>query len=265
MSDLDLYYDEVNVGRSITCLLHSFRTEIPCVLLEPSPPFNLDIRFDNYDFSWLGIKDPNPLQIWDRLCFILSMSGILLFPNNVLNYRKEDENFVIITNYNKKINIHYKKINHFDEQETGWNYVYDYYDWKSGGRHEFEEIKDLDENFIKRIKFYSSERDQVSHYVKDLVGISYLSEEELEKIEVSHIYSRLKILQMLRENGILGNVVGYGPTGRPKYRKPVIEFRKRIIKPHYVPEISFKEVYEMKQKKGYTWKLLEKITQHTST
>ncbi len=265
MSDLDLYYDKINVGKTITCLLHSFRTETPCVLLEPSPPFNLDIRYDNYDFSWLGIDSPKPLQIWDRLCFLLSMSGILLFPNNVLNYRREEGTLVIVSNHNKRINVHYEKINVFDEQETGWSYVYDYYDWKSGGQHKFDEINDTDENFIKSIKFYSSERDMVGSHIKDLVGVSYLSEEELSSMETSHVYSRLKILQMLRTNGILGNVVGYGPTGRAKYRKPVIEFRKRIIKPDYIPEISFKDAYEMEQKRGYTWKLLEKITQHTST
>ncbi len=119
MSDLDLYYDKINVGKTITCLLHSFRTETPCVLLEPSPPFNLDIRYDNYDFSWLGIDSPKPLQIWDRLCFLLSMSGILLFPNNVLNYRREEGTLVIVSNHNKRINVHYEKINVFDEQETG--------------------------------------------------------------------------------------------------------------------------------------------------
>ena len=91
MSDLEIHYKELNIGKTLTCLLHSFRTETPCVLLEPTPPFKLDVQYNNYDFSWLGLDNPTPLQVWDRLCFLLSMSGILLFPNNVLQYRKENE------------------------------------------------------------------------------------------------------------------------------------------------------------------------------
>ena len=73
------------------------------------------------------------------------------------------------------------------------------------------------------------------------------------------------MLQMIRNEGIQGSVVGYNSQGLPKFRRPVIEFNKRVVVPHYVPEISFKDVYEMEQKKGYTWKLLEKMIQHTST
>jgi hypothetical protein len=265
LSELEIQYDVLNVGKTLTCLLHSFRTETPCVLVSPIPPFNLDVRYSDYDFSWLGIDNPTPLQIWDRLCFLLSMSGILLFPNNIAGYRKENENFIIMTNYNKKINIKYNKINVFDEQETGWNYVYDFYNWKSGGIHGVNQIADSDSNFVKSIKFYPSERDNVSSSVKDLVAISYLSSEEITNQENSHIYSRLKVLRMLSDNDIKGNIVGYTSTGKSKHRKPVIEFEKRVKIPHYVPEISFKDVYEMDQKKGYTWKLLEKIIRHTST
>jgi len=262
--DLDLHYEELNVGKTITCLLHSFRTETPCVLLEPIPPFKLDVRYADYDFTWLGLDNPTALQVWDRLCFLLSMSGILLFPNNVLNYRKENENFVIITNYNKRINISYNKLNEFDHHQTGWNYVYDFYDWRVGGNHGIEEIKDLDDKFIQTIKFYSSDRENVGSHVKDLVGISYLSTEQLDDVEISPIYSRLKMLQMIKKEGIEGSVVGYNSRGLPKYRRPIIEFRKRVVVPDFVPQFSFAEVYALEQQKGYTWKLLEKIIQHTS-
>tara|TARA_R100001079_G_scaffold108832_1_gene80159 strand:+ start:4103 stop:4900 length:798 start_codon:yes stop_codon:yes gene_type:complete len=265
VSDLELHYKELNIGKTITCLLHSFRTETPCVLISPIPPFNLDVQYDDYDFAWLGIDKATPLQVWDRLCFLLSMSGILLFPNNIAGYRKENENLVLLTNFNKKITISYDKLNEFDHRETGWYHVYDFYDWRVGGNHDVDEIIDPQDEFIKNIKFFSSERENVGSHVKDLVGISYLSESQLNDLEMSPTYSRLKMLQMIKKEGINGSVVGYNSKGLPKFRKPVIEFNKRVTVPHYVPEISFKNVYEMKQKKGYTWKLLEKMTQHTFT
>jgi hypothetical protein len=265
VENLELHYDTINIGKTITCLLHSFRTETPCVLISPIPPFNLDVQYKDYDFSWLGVDNPTPLQIWDRLCFLLSMSGILLFPNNVASYRKESKNLSITTNYNKKINISYNKINEFDSRETGWNYVYDFYNWKVGGNHSVDEIVDTDDEFVKCVRFYPSERENVTSNVKDIVGISYLSNEQISDPEFSTIYSRLKILRMLKNEGINGSVVGYSSKGLPKYRKPAIELDKRVVIPYYIPEISFQEVYEMKQKRGYTWKLLEKMIQHTST
>ena len=265
MSDLELHYKELNIGKTITCLLHSFRTETPCVLISPIPPFNLDVQYSDYDFAWLGLDAATPLQVWDRLCFLLSMSGILLFPSNIAGYRKENENLVLITNYNKRMVISYDKLNEFDQQETGWNHIYDFYDWRVGGNHSVNEIIDPQGEFIKAIRFYSSDRKSVGSHVKDLVGISYLSDEQLEDVELSPIYSRLKMLQMIKNEGILGSVVGYNSRGLPKFRKPVIEFNKRVVVPHYIPEISFKDVYEMEQKKGYTWKLLEKMIQHSFT
>ena len=265
MSDLELHYKELNIGKTITCLLHSFRTETPCVLISPIPPFNLDVRYNDYDFAWLGLDAATPLQVWDRLCFLLSMSGILLFPSNIAGYRKENENLVLITNYNKRMVISYDKLNEFDQQETGWNYIYDFYDWRVGGNHNVNEIIDPQDEFIRTIRFYSSDRKNVGSHVKDLVGISYLSDEQINDVNLSPIYARLKMLQMIKKEGIQGSVVGYNSRGLPKFRKPVIEFNKRVVVPHYVPEISFKDVYEMEQKKGYTWKLLEKIIQHTST
>jgi hypothetical protein len=184
------------------------------------PPFNLDSQYNKYDFSFLGVENPTPLQLWDRLCFLLSMSGLLLFPNNVLNYRKEDGKLIILSNYNKKIIVNYEKLNEFDDQETGWNYVYDFYDWRSGGIHDVNEIVDEDDNFIKKVLFYSSERERVNSQVKDLVGVSYLSTDEINEMEVSPIYSRLKILRMIDKRGIKGNVVGYNVRGQPKHRKP---------------------------------------------
>jgi len=177
-----------------------------------------------------------------------------------------NENIVeVITNNNQKIIIECENINIFDNDETGWYYVYDYFDWRSGSLHNREYIDDFDDNFIKKIIFYSSERDRVNNSVKDLVGVSYLRDDELEKLEVSPVYSRLKMLRMMKNIGIKGRVTGYNSKGVGTYTAPVIEFNKRIVKPDFKPTISFDDVYKMPTEQGYTWKLLEKITQSTST
>ena len=264
MQEINLYYNNLNIGRTLTCLLHSFKTETPCILTRPTPPFKFDEHISQYDFTFLGIEGSNPQQAWDRLCFLLSMSGLLLFPNNVANARMNENIVDIVTNNNQRIKIECENINVFDNDETGWYYVYDYFDWKSGSLHDLELINDNDDNFIKKIIFYSSERERVNNNVKDLVGVSYLREDELENLESSSVYSRLKVLRMMKEAGIKGRITGYNKKGIGSYTAPVIEFNRRIVKPDFKPTISLKEVYDMPTEQGYTWKLLEKIIQSTS-
>ena len=170
-----------------------------------------------------------------------------------------------MTNNNQKIIIEAKNIRKFSSFETGWSYVYDYFDWRSGSLHGFDRIEDNEDNFIKKIIFYSSERDRVNSSVKDLVGVSYLRDDQLEDLEVSPTYSRLKMLRMMKNSGIKGRVTGYNSSGLGTYTSPIIEFNKRIIKSDYKPKVSLSEVYQMPTTRGYTWKLLEKITQHSST
>ena len=150
MEEINLYYDNLNIGRTLTCLLHSFKTETPCILTRPSPPFKFDEHISQYDFTFLGIEDSNPQQAWDRLCFLLSMSGLLLFPNNVSNARMSENIVDIVTNNNQRIKIECEKINVFDNEETGWYYVYDYFDWRSGSLHDFECLNDYDDHFVQR-------------------------------------------------------------------------------------------------------------------
>jgi len=265
VEEINLYYDNLNIGRTLTCLLHSFKTETACILTDPSPPFKFDEHISQYDFTFLGIEDSNPQQAWDRLCFLLSMSGLLLFPNNISNARMSDKVVEIVTNNNQRIKIECENINVFDNNETGWFYVYDYFDWRSGSLHDHDCIGDNEGHFIKKIIFYSSERDRVNNNVKDLVGVSYLRDDELENLEVSPLYSRLKMLRMMKEAGIKGRITGYNSKGIGTYTSPIIEFNKRIIKPDFKPTISLHDVYDMPTEQGYTWKLLEKIIQSTST
>lgn len=265
MEEISLYYNNLNIGRTLTCLLHSFKTETACILTQPTPPFKFDEHISEYDFSFLGISPSNPQQAWDRLCFLLSMSGLMLFPNNISNARMNENIVEVITNNNQKIRIECENINVFDNDETGWYYVYDYFDWRSGSLHTQEFIDDSDDNFIKKIIFYSSERERVNNNVKDIVGVSYLRDDELEELEVSPVYSRLKILRMMKESGIKGRITGYNSKGVGSYTTPTIEFNKRVTKPDFKPTISLHDVYNMPTEQGYTWKLLEKIIQNTST
>ena len=78
MEEINLYYNDLNIGRTLTCLLHSFKTETACILTDPSPPFKFDEHISEYDFTFLGIEPSNPQQAWDRLCCFQTISPMLV-------------------------------------------------------------------------------------------------------------------------------------------------------------------------------------------
>ena len=65
MEEIKLFYNDLNIGKTLTCLLHSFKTETACILTNPIPPFKFDDQISKFDFSFLGIEDPNPQQVWE--------------------------------------------------------------------------------------------------------------------------------------------------------------------------------------------------------
>jgi len=48
------YFDKLNVGGSLTALLHSFVTTTPILIDKPHFPFELDFCSPDWDLSFLG-------------------------------------------------------------------------------------------------------------------------------------------------------------------------------------------------------------------
>ena len=88
---------------------------------------------------------------------------------------------------------------------------------KSGMKHEYDLIYDK-ADFVNELIFYPSERIDGEHNLKDVVGVSYLSKEQLDDFEYSDINARFKTLYMMKQAGIKGARNGRDMKDKTKYK-----------------------------------------------
>jgi len=250
-------YSNICIGSSLIALLYSLRTSTPCIVQNPQRPFRFSTRLDGLDLSFIG---SNPVAIWDRLCFSLSMSGLLLFPDNIQSLRKEENHVDVITKYNKKTVIYFDKLIEFDNRKSEHLYVYDYFWGRVGSSHEINLIED-NEEFVNKIIFYPRPE---KPNTKDLICVSRIHEDALQDFEKSPSYARLKTIASMRAEGIKGLKTGM-QNGKPCYVPPKIEWEKRLVHFEYESDIDISEVCNLEQEDNYAWKLLNNMTHRIST
>ena len=90
----EIHLNRLCIGSSFIALLYSLRTSTPCIIHNPQKIFSYTDELDSLDF---GLVTDSPSTIWDRVCFLLSMSGLLLFPDNIQSFRKESDHVEVIT------------------------------------------------------------------------------------------------------------------------------------------------------------------------
>ena len=113
----DFYFDELVIGGSLTALLYAFKKNLPILIDIAHVPFVLEEVPHHWDLSFIGFKkggEHKKSQVWDRLSFLLAMSWLVLFPNNIKTFRMEEDHINIIGLDNKRMMVYYKKLIEFD-------------------------------------------------------------------------------------------------------------------------------------------------------
>jgi hypothetical protein len=96
--------------------------------------------------------------------------------------------------------------------------VFDWIDATSCTTHPHQYFE-TEDNFIREIYFYPTERLDGNHpNKKDLVAISYLTEEQLRDYEYSDTYAKFKVLNIMKEAGIKGARNGRDMLDKTKYK-----------------------------------------------
>ena len=89
-----------------------------------------------------------------------------------------------------------------------------------GGTHDIDYIE-TDSDFVKKIFFYSSQRDCTQADKKDLLAISHLTAEEAaHNYQYSDTYAKFKILQCMKQAGIRGPKNGKNPNYPDRSSEP---------------------------------------------
>ena len=263
-----LKYEQVVIGATLSSVLYAFYQNIPIIFIDHKRGHPFEFFDPSFDLSLLKIepsiyelKKANSQtiifgaprqQVYDKVLSILSLSGLAPFSNLIKSLRIEEEHLKVITQRNSVFLVEYDKLFVFDDskinglpvsliREAQKQTILDWFDVNLGGTHDIDYIE-TDNNFVKEIFFYDSSRNGSHAGRKDLVAISYLTEESAQyDYQYSDTYAKFKVLKYMKEVGIKGVKNGKNPnypksSNEPfKWLSPKIVTAKREILPPSFP------------------------------
>lgn len=200
----------------------------------------------------------NKKDVIENYAFLLSLSGLNLNHHLVGNHRIEEKKLIISGRKPWIIEVEFETLHDFTKQEKEIKLkVADYINVRSCGSHDLRELK-TEEEFVKEIYFYPSKRANssknfslITHnyetVVKDAIVVSYLTEEQIKDEEYSPVYSRLRLLEAMKEAGIKGKKCGTKPSGKEIRASIKLEFEKREI--NQIEEEERNYYYNISKKK----------------
>ena len=226
--------DRVVIGSTLESLVYAFLNE--CYFLP------------NTTYTPIFYKEVSPRILptnrrdvsWSRLQLAMSLMGKLL-NYSTLNSVKITEDILKISTSE---GLHKYKFEHCEIFDTtnvhleneikDYNpvkyIVYDDFEISNlGGKHPFLEPRKSEDSLAREIHFYSSDRVDGAEFVTDCVVESHLTHEEINDIEYSDSMTRFSVMRHLESIGILGNFMMNYKNGTPKYRKPKVIHKARVV------------------------------------
>jgi hypothetical protein len=259
----ELSFNKLNMGGSLTALLHAYVTETPIIIDIPHLPFELDECPDHWDLSFLGFSNQTTvtkLHVWERLTFLLSMAGLVVFPSSIKNAHQEQDGLVLVLSGNKRYKVKYKELHSFDKDKEEYIMTYDWFDAKVGATHAHEVLYD-DDKFCSKVIFYPSRRIGTKNSVKDICVISKIPSHLIDEIDYSPIYARLKTLSMMKTAGIKGKINGYNKHGTPTHLSLKIEHSHRETTQITTNKMKVEDLLDKRPNKhGDLWKLTQRFS-----
>mgnify|MGYP003647340084 FL=1 len=224
---MNIHYEKVVVGGSLEAFAYAFKHCLPVLYTNLKPPFKFDYLQSGVDFD-LNINPPpnvlktasgtttfgpSKLQVWQKLLFVLSVSGKVIYGDTVRSAQVDGDEIQLSCDGTHRKSITFDQAIIFDDekiiglpaikkQTKHKNIVYDWVNIVSGGSHEYDFLQ-YDDEFVNVIHFYPSERNDNTR-LKDLVSVSYLTDEQLIDFSYSDTYVRFKLLDLFKELGIRG-------------------------------------------------------------
>lgn len=236
------HYEKIVIGHTLDAIIHANKTSSFFIRNSMDGIFPFDEISDDVDLGKLKYQFKK--NLFNHLLYKLAMQGKVPFGDMVEAIRiDEDEKLLhIITSRGSKITATYNEIRLFDIEKINSPIfdvknielyrVFDWYDVKSGLKHEHDFLSSED-NFCKNIYFYMSKRitGNPKKGLKDLVVESILTKKQLHNTNYSDTMSRFKTISMMKEAGIKGRANGSG-----RYLAIKLELNRREILP-IIPEM----------------------------
>mgnify|MGYP003628660343 FL=1 len=244
-SKLIIEYDKIVVGSSLSATIFAFNNNYPLLFTEARRPFRFDYLPSGIDLSFLKIP-PSSVDLstfgerkkvgiakeilWERLVFLLSLDSKIPLSSLANSAREDgDGQITFFNDYSKIAKIKFNTCYYFGDkgtrglvkEKTLASKKYICYDWiafNRGGKHDTDYIK-TDDDLVKEVWFYPSDRIDGATLVKDACVVSSLTEEQLRDFNYSETMARFKLVHEMESRGMKGKFNGYGTNGKPKHYK----------------------------------------------
>ena len=224
---MSIHHEKVVIGGNLEAFTYAFKHCLPVLYTNLKPPFKFDYLQPDVDFDLNINPPPNVLktasgtttfgpprlQVWQKLLFVLSVSGKVIYGDTVRSVQIDGDEMQLSCDGTHRKSITFDQAIVFDDERVAGlptikrqtkykNIVYDWVNIVSGGSHEYGLLQ-YDDEFVNTVHFYPSERNDNTR-LKDLVSVSYLTDEQLIDFSYSDTYVRFKLLDLFKELGIRG-------------------------------------------------------------
>ena len=274
-----LKYGEIVVGSSLKALLFAYTKELPIFFSTAQSPIFFDTLPVDLDLSFLSIKNKKsnivgvdstmevgiPQKVlWDKILFILSYVGKAPLADFCDSMRYNGETLVFSNFFSKIAEVSFETCYYFGDNncyrlidkkqvDKGNYFCYDWIAFNSGGKHEIDFIN-TEDDFVKDIWFYPSDRIDGKTKVKDACVVSHLTDEQLTDFNYSETMARFKMLHEMKERGMKGRQNGFNSAGNPRHYDFKTTHMRREIKENeilkeynnhiQIPEVTIEDLYE---------------------
>ena len=245
---------KVVIGSSLESVLFASRNNCTLILNKISPP---------------EIYEAQELETWNQVTFLLSMAGKIPMSDKVSTIRiiEEDKKIKVFTSSNRMIEFACEEVFVFDDENVEGlpvpttkhknpkKKILDWVNVRAGMLHEFQFIETGDE-FVSELHFYKSPRIDGDHEHKDLVVISYLTDEQIKDHSYSDLMTLYKTKEVMKSHGIKGPRNGKDPNNPEKYKYYDIklEMNRRQIKKLHMDSYKGTNFISFCKKDTYTEK-----------
>jgi hypothetical protein len=254
--DINFSFDKIVVGSSLEALTYAYLNNLPLIHTRLQSPHFLDRFNPDQDLSKFGIDNKikilksndedrsvgiKKIFLWEKLYFNLSLSGQIPLESKCVSLRIDNGTLKASTSKARLAKIKFNELIVFDDNSFiglgSYNIkekkykVYDWFQVRSGMKHEYDVICGDDE-FVNKIYFYQSDRIDGNHPFKDAISYSYLTEDQLQDFEYSDINARFKTIYMMKQAGIKGTRNGRDSANKDRYKYYAIKIensKRQII------------------------------------
>jgi hypothetical protein len=240
-------FNTIIIGDNLDALVYAHLNDCHILFNNISPPTIIDFFDSDLDLSMFGIENDGniaKLDLWRRLRYSMSMAGKIINSQAVTSIGIEDQQIKVFTDSSKKYEYEFENMVIFDvEKLTNLKYtminedkntVYDWISVNHTGKHDID-VMDTGDDLTNKVYFYKSVRNGVINTHKDIVAVSYLTDEQLNSQDYSDTIVRMKIKRMMKKAGIRGPKNGLNPNypdrsdQKYKYRPLGIEYEYRQV------------------------------------